>query len=110
MKNISKALRSLEPFIMSGEPITEIRHKDIAGEPRIVGKGNYRILAICLSPENNEAEFTLPEKNGKLQSAFGFTQNQNGVWKFKGQAISADILNQGELAAEKKRRRSNSGG
>ena len=95
LRNIAKVMRSLEPFIMSGEKIIEIPHKDLKGQTRVValtdGKGNYRILVIGLT-KDNEAEFELSPDFGSLTSHTKLTENKNGIWTFKGKAFSCDLL------------------
>ena len=95
LRNLAKVMKSLEPFIMSGEEIREIPHKDVKGKTRIAalsdGKGNHRILVIGLT-KDNEAEFSLPSEFGKFVSHTGLTANQGGVWTFKGKAFSCDLL------------------
>ena len=63
LRNIRK-LRELEPFIMSGEAIEELRHKDVKGRTRAVkmsdGKGAWRVIVIGLGMDN-EASFALPD-------------------------------------------------
>ena len=79
LRNIRK-LRALEPFIMSGEMIEVLSHKDIKGRTRIVkmsdGKGAWRVIVIGLGVDN-EATFTLPD--GRAHT-------------FKGGEFSCEIL------------------
>ena len=73
----------------------EIPHKDLKGQTRVValtdGKGNYRILVIGLT-KDNEAEFELSPDFGSLTSHTKLTENKNGIWTFKGKAFSCDLL------------------
>ena len=61
-----RTLRSLEPWIMSANPIVEVPHKDVKGKTRIVkftaDDGRELVVAIGLTPGENEAEF---EFNGR---------------------------------------------
>ena len=88
--NVAAALRSLEPFIMSGDAIRQVAHTDVKGSHRIVvlsdGKGRHRVLVIGLT-RNNEATFTLPAEYGKLSSRCG-----NGIWHFEGPEFTCDTL------------------
>ncbi len=95
MVNVGAAMRSLEPFIMSGEPIRECQHKDIKGETRIValsnGKGAYRILLIGLT-RDNEATLKLPLALSRLRSRCGLTKGSGVDRTFVGREFSCDIL------------------
>jgi hypothetical protein len=92
---VAAALRSLEPFILSGYRPRELPHQDGCDRTRIVimadGKKNYRVLAIGLGAKH-ETSFTLPKKVGRLTSRCGRTTEKNGVYTFTGPAFSCDIL------------------
>lgn len=93
--NIAKVMRSLEPYILSGNTIEEVKHKDVKGKTRIValkdGKGKYTVLIIGLRG-NNEAVFTLPAKYGKLAPHTGLTKGKGNTFTFKGKAFSCDYM------------------
>ena len=93
--NIAKVLRGLEPFILSGQAIEEIPHKDVKGKTRIValsnGKGKYSILVIGLT-KDNVATFTLPAKYGKLKAHTGLVSGKGNTYTFKGKAYSCDYM------------------
>lgn len=95
MVNVGAAMRSLEPFIMSGEPIRECTHADVKGETRIValadGKGAYRILLIGLG-RDNEATLKLPPALSRLRSRCGLTQGDGVNRTFAGREFTCDIL------------------
>ena len=94
-KNVAKALRDMEPFIMSGVPYRPLAHKDLKGSHRVVawsdGKGGWRVTVVGIRCDN-ECEFTLPPEYGQLKSRCGLTKFENGKWVFKGREFSCDIL------------------
>lgn len=93
--NIARVLRGLEPYILSGEKIEEIPHKDVKGKTRIAalsnGKGKYAILIIGLT-KDNVATFTLPAKYGKLKAHTLLTSGKGNTYTFKGKAFSCDYM------------------
>ena len=95
MVEIAKVLRSLEPFIMSGEPIVDLAHADKADETRVValsdGKGGRRVI-VCGLGQKHEATFTLPAEYGKPKSRLGHVTCANGTYTFTGGPFSCDIL------------------
>ena len=95
MVEIAKILRSLEPFIMSGEPIVDLAHADKADETRVValsdGKGGRRVI-VCGLGQKHEATFTLPAEYGKPKSRLGHVTCANGTYTFTGGPFSCDIL------------------
>jgi len=95
MVTVGAAMRSLEPFIMSGEPIRECTHTDAKGETRIValsdGRGAYRILLIGLG-RDNEATLKLPLGLSRLRSRCGLTKGTGVDRTFVGREFSCDIL------------------
>jgi len=93
---IGKVLRSLEPFILSGRPIEELKVEDIHGKTRAVAmtdeKGRRRVLIIGLD-YNNEARISLPADCRELKSLFGFvTPQSTGRVLYKGGNRSCDLL------------------
>ena len=95
MVEIAKVLRSLEPFVMSGEKIVDIHCSDKADETRVValsdGEGNRRVI-VCGLGRKHEATFTLPVGCGKLKSRLGHVTEQNGTYTFAGGPFSCDVL------------------
>ena len=95
MVEIAKVLRSLEPFIMSGEKIVDLPHADKADETHVValsdGKGGRRVI-VCGLGQKHEATFTLPEGCGKLKSCLGHVTCANGTYTFTGGPFSCDVL------------------
>ena len=95
MVEIAKVLRSLEPFIMSGEKIVDLSHADKADETRVValsdGRGGRRII-VCGLGQKHEATFTLPAEYGKPKSRLGHVTCANGTYTFTGGPFSCDIL------------------
>jgi len=95
MVEIAKALRSLEPFIMSGEKIVDLPHVDKAEETRVTalsdGKGAKRVI-VCGLNHRHEATFTLPPEFGKLKSRLGHITCKDGVYTFTGGTFSCDVL------------------
>jgi hypothetical protein len=95
VKNVVADLWSLEPFILSGEPIEEIACKDIRGQTRVValsdGKGAYRVLVIGVK-RDNACTFTLPAKYGKLRPRKGNVKYSDGVYSFTAKEFTCDIL------------------
>ena len=95
MRYIGQTMKSLEPFILSGEGITEIPHEDLKGKSRVValtdGRGACRILVIGLQ-KDNECSFVPPEKYQVKNSYTGLSAWKNGKWFFRGKAFSCDIL------------------
>ena len=95
MKNVAKALRDMEPFIMSGVPYSPLPHEDAKGSHRVVkwsdGKGGWRVTIVGIK-RDNECSFTLPPECGTLKSRCGLTKFENGKWTFRGREFSCDIL------------------
>ena len=71
LRNIRK-LKDLEPYIMSGRPIVELKCTDAKGRTRAValedGEGRKKVLVIGLGMDN-ECSFTHP--NGERQKFSG---------------------------------------
>jgi len=92
---VCRDLRSLEPFIMSGEPIIELPSADKKGKTRLVafpdGKGDYRVVILGLE-KDHETTFTLPAEYGQLKSRCGKTTFADGTYTFVGKDFSCDIL------------------
>lgn len=95
MKRIAKVLRSLEPFVLSGEGITEIpavHAKDVA---RVValsdGQGGHRVIVVGLG-RSHATSFTLPAAFGPLKSLRGRTAFQDGKYVFTGPNFACDVL------------------
>ena len=93
---MGRMLRSLEPFILSGEPIVELPVEDVRGQTRAValsdGQGHRRVLVIGLDYEN-EARISLPDDGRGLTPAFGLAQPvAGGRVTFVGGVRSCDLL------------------
>lgn len=71
---VGGVMKSLEPFILSTKPITELEVEDVRGKTRAVvltaEDGRKRVLVIGLDYEN-EARFTLPRDCRDLKPVFG---------------------------------------
>ena len=71
---VGSVMKSLEPYIISTNPIVELEVEDIKGKTRAVvltsDDGGKRVLVIGLDYEN-EARFTLPKDCRELKPAFG---------------------------------------
>lgn len=95
IKSVIRHLKSLEPFIMSGEPIVELPHTDVKGRTRLValsdGKGRKCVLAVGLT-RDNECTFDLEGVGEGLKPAYGLAKEENGRWRFKGREFTCDIL------------------
>ena len=95
VRKVVADLWTLEPFILSGEPIEEIAHVDTRGKTRIValadGKGSYRVLVIGVK-RDNACTFTLPAKYGRLRPRKGNVKLSDGVYSFASREFTCDIL------------------
>ena len=96
VRTVGKTMKSLEPFVMSTDPIVVIPVSDRRGKTRAVamsdGKGGYRVLAIGLDYEN-EATFTLPEKCRGLKPQFGnATVAEDGTVVYKTGRRSCELF------------------
>jgi len=95
-RGVAACLKSLEPFIMSGEKIVELPHVDTKGRTRVValsdGKGAWRVLAMCVSAEDNACSFTLPAEYGELKSRCGNVKKEAGRYTLAGPAFVCDVL------------------
>ena len=89
------AMKSLEPFIMSGHGVRELKHQDRRDRTRVValsdGKGDHRILVIGLGADH-EAVIELAQKSRRFSSRCGNTVFTNGKYIFKGKEFTCDIL------------------
>lgn len=93
---MGRILRSLEPFILSGEPIVELPAESVKGSARAVklsdGQGHSRVLVIGLDYDN-EVRITLPADCAGLTSRFGFTTRQaDGKFLYRAGLRSCDLL------------------
>lgn len=93
---MGRILRSLEPFILSGEPIVELPAENVRGQTRAValsdGQGRRRVLVIGLDYDN-EARISLPTDCAGLTSRFGFTTRQaDGKFLYRAGLRSCDLL------------------
>jgi hypothetical protein len=95
VRNVVADLWSLEPFILSGEPIEEVPHDDIRGKTRIValsdGKGAYRVLVIGVK-RDNACTFALPAKYGRLRPRKNNVKFADGLYSFASKEFTCDIL------------------
>ena len=95
VRGVVKDLRSLEPFIVGGQPIEEIPHADTKGKTRIValadGKGAYKVLVIGIKRDNS-CTFTLPAKYGRLVPRKGNVKLEGGTYSFGSKEFVCDIL------------------
>ena len=95
MCEIAKKMLDLEPFIMSGETITEIPSADKKGTVRVSvlsdGKGAKRVIATGLDLEH-DSTFILPADCAHLRSTMGRVECSGGVCRFRGGPFSCDIL------------------
>ena len=89
------ALKDLEPFIVSGKRILEIKHKDVKGSSRVVamndGKGGVRVLVYGLTCDN-ECSFELPAAFGKMVSTCGNVREKDGTYVYSGREFTCDVL------------------
>ena len=92
---VGKIIKDLEPFIMSGIPITELEHKDLKDPVRVVAfedkLGRKRVAVIGLGREH-ETSFKLPSSYGKLNAIYGLIKETDGTYHFKAKEYSADLL------------------
>ena len=95
VKEVGRAMKSLEPFVISGKPIEVLPVTDVKGKTRAValsdGKGAWRVLVIGLDYENG-ATFELPAKCATLRPSFGKVTVENGKCRFKAGTRSCDLL------------------
>lgn len=95
VRRVVADLWSLEPFILSGEPIEEVAHDDARGKTRIVamsdGKGRYRVLVIGVKSDN-ACTFTLPAKYGRLAPRKGNVKRDGDSYSFASREFTCDIL------------------
>lgn len=95
VRRVVADLWTLEPFILSGEPVREIAHVDRRGKTRIValsdGKGAYRVLVIGVK-RDNDCTFTLPPEYGALRPRKGNVKLSDGVYSFTAREFTCDIL------------------
>ena len=95
LKGVVAALKSLEPFILSGKGMREVKHEDRRDRTRVValsdGKGDYRILVIGLGA-SHETAIELAQKSRRFTSRCGNTEFSNGKYIFKGKEFTCDIL------------------
>ena len=89
------AMKSLEPFIMSGRGVRELKHEDRHDRTRVValsdGKGDHRILVIGLGADH-ETAIELPPKSRRFASRCGNVEFIDGKYIFKGREFTCDIL------------------
>ena len=95
LRGVLAALKSLEPFIMSGRGVRELKHEDRRDRTRVVafadGMGDHRIAVIGLGSDHDTA-IELPAKSRRFASRCGNTVFENGKYIFKGKEFSCDIL------------------
>lgn len=95
MVRVGRALKDLEPFIVSRRKILEIPVTDEKGGSRVValsdGKGHVRVLVYGLD-RDNACTFRLPEAFGSLKSTYGFVTAENGLYSYTGREFTCDIL------------------
>ena len=95
LRGVAAALKSLEPFILSGKGVREVKHMDRRHRTRVValsdGKGDYRILVIGLGSDH-ETEIELPPKSRRFASRCGNTEFSGGKYVFTGKEFTCDIL------------------
>ena len=95
MKKVGAAMKDLEPFIVSGKKILEIKHKDIKGSSRVVamndGKGGVRVLVYGLTCDN-ECSFELPKAFGILAPSCGNVRRTGKTYIYAGKEFTCDIL------------------
>jgi len=95
VRKVVADLKSLEPFIVSGEPIEEVAHTDTRGKTRVValsdGKGAWRVLVIGVK-RDNACTFTLPAKYGVLRPRKGNVKLSDGGYAFESKEFTCDIL------------------
>ena len=95
LKGVVAAMKSIEPFIMSGRGVRELKHEDRRDRTRVValsdGKGDHRILVIGLGA-SHETEIELPPKSRRFASRCGNTVFSGGKYVFTGKEFTCDIL------------------
>lgn len=95
MKRIAKVLKSLEPFVLSGEGSAEIAATHAKDEARVValsdGRGNRRVVIVGLGLDH-ETRFALPDGFGALKSLRGRTAFRDGQYVFTGPNFACDVL------------------
>ena len=96
VRTVGRTMKSLEPFVMSADPIVEIPVNDVRGKTRAVamsdGNGGRRVLVIGLDYEN-EATFTLPEDCRGLKPQFGnATLGEGGTVMYKTGRRSCELF------------------
>ena len=95
MCRVGKVLRSLEPFIMSGQGIRDVPHRDSKDKTRIAaltdGNGAWRVIVVGLG-ENHETRFALPAEYGTLKGRCGFVTREGEEYVFRAKEYSCDLL------------------
>ena len=95
IKKVGAAMKDLEPFIVSGRKILEIKHKDVKGRSRVVamtdGNGAVRVLVYGLT-RDNECSFVLPKVFGELASTCGNVVRKNRTYVYSGREFTCDVL------------------
>lgn len=93
---VGRVMKSLEPFILSGEPVEMLPVTDVRGRTRVAlfrdGRGHSRVLLIGLD-YGNEAVFSLPPGCEGLAPVFGnVSAEADGKYRFKAGKRSCDML------------------
>jgi len=95
MCNIAKVFKDLEPFILSGEKIIDVPHKDAKDPVRVAalsdGKGRWRVIVVGLG-KNHDTTFTLPASYGQLRGMCGNAVFANGIYTYKAEEYVCDLL------------------
>jgi hypothetical protein len=93
MKEVSAAMRKLEPFVISEHSIETLKPQNVSGKVMATlhknNDGKRCVVITAEGPGNASAELVLP---GRFKSVFGKTVFRNGKYIFKASNISSDML------------------
>jgi hypothetical protein len=93
MKEVSAAMRTAEPYIISAHSIETLPLKVVRGKVMATmhknDAGKRCVIITAEGPGNAVAELELP---GKFKSLYGKTVFRNGKYVFKASNIASDML------------------
>ena len=92
LKHANSAVKGIEKWILSGNPIVMLDLEVLKGRPRAAvltdGEGR-RCIVIAGGAMGNAGKFKV---GGEFESLYGSTVKKDGYWHFNSEKIGSDIL------------------
>lgn len=92
LKHANAAVKSIEAWILSGNPIVMLEVEALKGRPRaavLTDENGRRCVVISGGAPGNEGKFKI---DGEFESMYGKTVKKDEFWHFTSDKISSDIL------------------